>query len=166
MELTPDTTTGVLRCEVVPSPTCAALKASQPHHKPTHPASRSPLSPSPQIALAPPRSSFAPNTISLQTSPQSHTCVPADERVSSKYSSPSRMHIPHSIPQHITPHPCMPQHRSTPSHTARTPRNTHQHHNQSNWRAPLHAYVASAQHKHAPTSQASTPHNTRSYISS
>ena len=121
------------------SPSCAALKASQQHHKPTHPTSRSPLRSSPQNALAPARRCCPPNTISLQTTPQSHKCEPADARVSSKHSSPSRIHLPHSMPQHITPHPCMPQHRSTPSHTACTPKNTHHHHNQSNWRTPLHA---------------------------
>ena len=92
-ELSPYTATGV-DCEVVVlSPSCAAHKASQPHHNPAHPTSRSPLRPSPQNTLAPVRMDCPPNTISLQTTPQSHTCEAAGARVSSKHSSPSRIQL-------------------------------------------------------------------------
>ena len=92
-ELSPYTATGV-DCEVVVlSPSCAAHKASQPHHNPAHPTSRSPLRPSPQNTLAPVRMDCPPNTISLQTTPLSHTCEAAGARVSSKHSSPSRIQL-------------------------------------------------------------------------
>jgi hypothetical protein len=81
-ELSPETATGVLRFVIVPSPTCAALKASQPHQKPIRPTSPAPLGPSPQYALAPARRSCTPNTLILQTTPQSHTCETADARAS------------------------------------------------------------------------------------
>ena len=105
MELNPETATGVDREVSVLSPSCAAHKASQPLHKPAHPTSRSPLRPSPQNILPPVRRGSTPNTISLQTTPQSHTCATADERVSYRHSNPSRGHLPHSIPQCITPRP-------------------------------------------------------------
>ena len=93
-ELSPDTATGVFRLFVVPSPSCAPhKKASQPHHKPNHPSSRSPLGPSPQNALAPSQRGCTPNTISLRTTPQSHTCDTANARVSSEHSSPSHIHL-------------------------------------------------------------------------
>ena len=47
--LSPDTATGARRSVPVPSPTCAHHKASQLHHKPTHPTS--PLPPLPETPL-------------------------------------------------------------------------------------------------------------------
>ena len=169
-ELSPDTATGVLRFVSVPSPTCAALKASQPHHKPTHNTSRSPMRPSPQNTLAPARIRCTPNTISLQTTPQSHTCDPADARVSSKHiqappactfhtqfhNTSHHTHACRSIaPPHHTPH----AHPKTIINTTTSPT------------GGRHCtYVASTHHKnmcpHPRLPQAPTAHIARSYRSS
>ena len=168
MELSPDTATGVYRKSVVLAPSCAAHKASQPHHNPAHPTSRSPLRPSPKQALAPARCSCPPNTTSLQATPQSHTRDAANTRVSSRHSNPSRMHLPHSIPHHITSHHAHAAASLHPiTHRTHTPK--HSSTSQPIQLAQMHANAASARHKHAPhlkRPQLPTAHNARYYPSS
>ena len=60
-----------------------------------------PPSATPRNALAPARSCSAPNTISLQAIPQSHTCVAANARVSSKHSKIRNKHLTQT---HPSPH--------------------------------------------------------------
>ena len=78
---------------VVVSPICAHHKMSQPHHKPVHPTSLHPPSNPQQNALAPARCHYIPNTISLQTIPQSHTCGTAKASVSYKHSIDPSTHL-------------------------------------------------------------------------
>ena len=84
-----------------------------------------PPSATPRNALAPARSRSNPSMTRFQVIPQSHTCGPANARVSSKH-----QHSPAGTSHHLSRAPKMPQtlhttltpqHRSTPSHTTRTP---------------------------------------------
>jgi hypothetical protein len=86
IELGPDTATGMLESELLPTPSCADHKASKKHRKPAHPTSLLPPFTPPRNTPAPARFCHYPNTVSLQMFPQSHTCVPANASFSSKLS--------------------------------------------------------------------------------
>ena len=120
MELSPDTATGATRFAVMPSPTCADQKASQPHHKPVLPTALPPPSNPPRNTLAPARSRPIPSTITLQMTQQSHMYEPANASVSSEQSNvPSKYPTSHPM-AHILYTTLTPHHRPNPSCTTHT----------------------------------------------